>query len=153
MTEVAFLRDEDWSVIDGVMCRVKEFTPMAGRVEGGRVVSSSKSMPYASIEFECAALPEDALGFITHKMDFLHVWSAFSEPGVGDDKEVLITWTKSHITGLKRLTPRLLPKLWVAVCPKEAFELMTDGNFRPELTGMARYEAERPIAKWMPPGM
>ena len=43
-----------------------------------------------------------------------------------------------------------MPRLWVMICPKGAFELMADQKSRPELQGEARFLAERPIAEWKP---
>jgi hypothetical protein len=69
-SEIVLLRDKEWSVIDAELCRVKAFTPTATVDEYGGVTAAG-SMPYASIEIECPALPQDATGFITHKLDFL----------------------------------------------------------------------------------
>src|SRR5438552_16036938 len=72
--EGGLLRDEDWRPFDGEMCRATAFTPLAGRVEGSDVKSSSKGLPYASIEIEAPSLAEPANAFITHKDDFPHLW-------------------------------------------------------------------------------
>jgi hypothetical protein len=149
VADVVLLKDKEWSVIDGELCRVKDFTPWA-KVEDGRVIGFSKTDPYASVVFECSGLPQDATGFITHKLDFLHLWSAFNEVGVGEDEEVLFFWTKKNLKPYARLLSKAMPKLWVMVCPKGAFELMTDPGFKPELTGLARWEAQRPLVEWKP---
>jgi hypothetical protein len=49
-----------------------------------------------------------------------------------------------------KLYSAFMPRLWVMVCPKGAFELMVDSNYRPELTGEARWSAMKPIIQWKP---
>ncbi len=149
MTEVLLRNDKEWGVIDGELCRVKVFTPSA-RVEHGRVIAPTKTDPYASIVVECDALPHGATGLITHRTDFLHLWNAFNERGVRDGEEVLVFWTRRNLKSYARLMSKLMPRLWVMICPKQAFELMTDEGFKPELTGLARWEAQRPLVEWKP---
>jgi hypothetical protein len=84
------LRDEDWRPLDGEICRVRAFTPLAGRVEGTKVKSFTRGLPYASIEIESPALPEATTGYITNKLDFQHLWQAFNIRGVGDEEEVIV---------------------------------------------------------------
>jgi hypothetical protein len=78
------------------------------------------------------------------------LWSAFNERGVGEDEEVLVFWTKKNLKRSARLMSKLMPKLWVRICPKGAYELMLDNDFKPELTGTARWEAMRAVAEWKP---
>jgi hypothetical protein len=136
-------------VIDGEACRIKDFTPWA-RVEHGRVIALSKTVPYGSIVIESDPLPRDATGFITNRTDFLYLWSAFNERGVPEDEEVIVFWTRRHLKTYARLMSPFMPRLWVMICPREAFELMSDARFRPELSGTARWEAQRPLAEWKP---
>jgi hypothetical protein len=153
MDEVVLMRDRDWSPIEGRACRVLDFTAFAQVEDGGRVTSMSKSFPYAVIDLECVGLPEGAKGTVTHQLDFLHLWKAFEERGVGDDEEVIVVWAKSSLKRYARFLAMTMPRLVVWICPKHAFELMTDQSFRPELTGQARFEAQRPVAEWKPPVM
>jgi hypothetical protein len=46
--QTGLLGDSDWEPLDGELCRVIEFTPLAGRMEGRKVKSSSKGLPYGS---------------------------------------------------------------------------------------------------------
>jgi hypothetical protein len=144
------LRDEDWRPLDGEMCRVIEFTPLSGSVEGGEVKSSSKGLPYASIEIEAPPLPEPTTGFVTHKIDFLHLWEVFQVRGVADDEEVIVIWNKSALRGVHRWLSRIMPGLMVWVCRKHTYDLLHDPNFRPEIETSARYDHASPIAKWEP---
>jgi hypothetical protein len=148
-TRPVFRTDKDWSVIDSDACRVKAFSPMA-TVEGGRVLAQTSTEPYASIVLECDGRPGEVVGLITHKIDFAHLWAAFKERGVREDEEVIVFWTKKNLKKSARLMSKFMPKLWVMICPKGAFELMTDANFMPELAGMARWEAQRPLIEWKP---
>src|SRR4051812_42869961 len=123
MTEPVFRNDRDWRTIDGRVCHVKVFTPMA-TVENGDVRAPDKVTPYATIEFDCEALYQDATGYITHKLDFRHLWNAFIERGVGDDEEVIVICVKSQLKRSARLVSKFMPSLCVWVCPRGAFELM-----------------------------
>lgn len=145
--EIALRKDGEWGVVDGEPCRVIDFTPWA-KVENGKVIVLGKTEPYASVTLECKKLPQNAKGFITHKIDFRHLWAAFKERGVKQNEEVIIFWSKKHLKSYAKILSVFMPKLWVMVCPKGAFELMTDQNFRPELGGEARWNAQRAIAEW-----
>lgn len=143
-----FLKDIQWSVIDGELCRVIDFIPMA-EVKSGKILAV-KSTPYASIVLECKKLPTKTKGFITHKLDFMNLWSAFKERGVKQDEEVLIFWSKKHYKKVYKIFSAFLPRLCVMICPKEAFELQTNLDYRPELNGEARWKATAPIVDWKP---
>lgn len=80
----------------------------------------------------------------------MHLWSAFKERGVKQDEEVLIFWTKKNYKRVYKIASAFLPRLWVMICKKGAFELMTNPDSRPELQGEARFFAERPIIDWKP---
>jgi len=142
-------KDNEWSIIDSESCRVIEFTPLAS-VENGKVIISNKTELYAYIIFECKKLSQPTKGFICHKMDFQHLWAAFKERGVQQDEEVIIFWSKKHLKSFAKIFSAFMPRLWVMICPKGAFELMTDPTSRPELQGEARFLAERPIVDWKP---
>jgi hypothetical protein len=148
--EEGLLRDEDWRPLDGEVCRVLAFTPLAGRVEGTKVTSSSRRLPYASIEIESPALAEPTTGFITHKLDFQHLWQAFNVRGVADDEEVLVFWRKSSLRRPARWFSRNMPGLIVWVCPRHAYDIATDPNFRPELDALERHNAASPLVTWEP---
>ena len=149
MAETILRKDSEWSVIDGEACKVIEFTPFA-KIENGKIVAPNKTEPYASVILECKKLPQNAEGLITHKLDFQHLWTAFKGRGVGQNEEVIIFWSKKHLKSYAKMLSVFMPKLWVMVCPKGAFELMTNPKSRPELQGEARFLAERPIAEWKP---
>jgi hypothetical protein len=150
LRERGLLRDEDWRPLDGEICRVIEFRPMAGRVEGTEVKSSSRSLPYAAIEIESPILDEPTTGFITHKLDFRHLWEVFNVRGVSGDEEVLVIWNKSNLRRGMRWSARSMPGLVVWVCRKPAYELISDPTFRPELDGFARHDASNPIVEYKP---
>jgi hypothetical protein len=150
--EIVFLKDKEWKVIENGIFRIKHFTPWA-KVEDGRVVALTNTTPYASLGFESSSLP-NATGFITHKLDFLHLWKAFEKRGVGEDEEVLFTWTTTFYKWYFRFLPKAgLPKLVVMVCRKGSFELITDDTFMPELTPTERFDASSPIVEWKPDAM
>lgn len=145
------LRDSDWVVIDGELCRVIDFVPM-GLIKDGKVLALNKTTPYASVRLECKKFPGQKItGFITHKLDFVNLWKAFKERGVKPDEEVIISWSTKHYKNrLYKILSFIMPKLWVMVCHKGAFELITNPDLRPDLTGEARAKAELPIIDWKP---
>lgn len=142
-------KDSEWSVIDGEPCKVIEFAPLAS-VETGKVVTSNKTEPYASVIFECKKLPQQTKGFICHKMDFQHFWAVFNERGVNENEEVIFAYSKKQLKSYVKFFSAFMPRFWIMICPKGAFELMTNPESRPDLKGEARFLAERPIAEWKP---
>ena len=165
-SEVTFLKDKDWAVIDGEICRVTAFTPLSGSIKNGHVEAFDKTTPYASVEFESPKLNGKATGFITQKTDFAMLWAAFNEPTLqisGVNLEVAgnidsetreperwLVWTGKRYRRGVGLMKGVLPKLIVMLCPKGAYELMTDNSSSPELTGQARAHGMIPIATWIP---
>jgi len=147
----SLLNDSQWSVIDSEICRVIDFTPLSGSVRDGKVSSVDKTTPFASVTLECKKLPTKTTGFITHKDDFFHLWSAFKERRVNQDEEVLIIWTKKQYKNIiYRALSASMPKLWVMICPKNAFEIAVNTDYRADLPGEARWKARAPIDDWKP---
>jgi len=142
-------KDNQWSVIDGELCRVIDFVPLCS-IKDGKVLALDKAAPYASVTIECKKLPEETTGFIFHKIDFVHLWNAYKERTIKDDEEVIIVWSKKHYKIFAQIFSVFLPRLWVMICPKGAFELMVNPNHKPELMGEARWNAEKPIIEWKP---
>lgn len=150
LEEIAFLTDKDWDVVDGDVGRVIDFTPVSAFING-KMIAVGKSLPYAFITVEFIKLPKIVKGFITHKTDFTHLWKAFKERTVKEDEEVNIFWTRKHYKiKCPALLMGVLPKLYVMICPKGAFKLMTDKGYKRELKGEARFLAQRPIIEWKP---
>ena len=168
--EKTFLKDNDWASIDGQLCLVTAFTPMA-KFENGSVVAMSAGTPYASVRLRCERSADDITGFISHKTDFAMLWAAFRQKtgvsgtrvevcspeelnsaGLRDDEEVWLVWTRNNYRGAVRLFGRFLPRLVVMVSRKGAFELALDstGRIRPELKGEARAMATLPLVTWTP---
>jgi hypothetical protein len=170
MMEKTFLKDSDWASIDGQLCLVTAFTPMA-KVENGSVVAMSAGTPYASVRLRCERSADDITGFISHKTDFAMLWAAFKQrtavpgtrvevhspealnpSGLGEDEEVWLVWTRQYYRGAARLFGSFLPRLVVMVSRKDAFEIVLDrkGRIRPELKGEARAMATLPLVTWTP---
>lgn len=127
--EIVLWKDSEWSVIDGELCRVNRFSPLGSIVdEDGQVNAMNKTTPYASITFECSKLGKNITGYITHKEDFQHLWAAFEERTVKEDEEVTIIWTKKHYKRGIKLFARVMPKLWVMIKPKGAYDIMVNPN-------------------------
>jgi hypothetical protein len=148
--EDVLLKTRDWQAVEEEPCRVLEFTPLA-TVANGEVQALDRGVPYASVNLQCPKLPAGTVGYISHKMDFYHLWAVFRDRGVRQDEEVLIFWSKRQLKGFAKLFSPIMPRLCVMVCPAGAYEVMTDDNSRPELTGEARFLAMRPIIELKPP--
>jgi hypothetical protein len=95
-------------------------------------------------------IADKVTGFITHKIDFMHLWMAFKERTIQQNEEILIIWSKKYYKSYAKLFSAFMPRMWVMVCPKGAFELYTDPSYRPELKGEARWNAKKPIVDWKP---
>ncbi|MDO8680861.1 MAG: hypothetical protein Q7R30_20265 [Acidobacteriota bacterium] len=168
--ERTLLNDNQWSSIDGQLCLVTTFTPMA-TVQDGSVVAMSAGTPYASVHLRCERSADDITGFISHKTDFAMLWAAFKQrtavpgtrvevrsleeldpAGIGEAEEVWLVWTRKNYRGSARLFSMFLPRLVVMVSRKGAFELAMDHTrqIRPELKGEARAMATLPLATWTP---
>ena len=146
------LKDSEWSSIDSEACLVVDFKPTASVVDG-RVIINNKMAPYASVSLKCKKYQQAIEGFITHKVDFTHLWAALKERGLAENEEVIIFWSKKQLKAWAKPFSVFMPKLWVMICPKGAYELMTNPHFMPELGGEARWDAQSPIIDWKPKTM
>ena len=150
-SKIGLIKDREWSVIDGEPCRVIYFGTLGSYIDtSGKIQSMDKTIPYAVVHIECKKLGKNITGYITHKMDFQHLWAAFKERTVKEDEEVIIIWTKKHYKRKAKLFYGFMPNLWVMVCPKGAFELIVDSSYKTELAGEARWNAMKPIIEWKP---
>lgn len=119
-------------------------------IKSGRVHAPNRTMPYAAVTFECSKMPQQVEGFICHKLDFKNLCEAMKAKSLSEDTEVLMFWNKKHLKGYARLFSRMMPRFCFMLCPKGAFELLTDNAHRPDLRGEARYLAMKPIMQWTP---
>jgi hypothetical protein len=142
------LKDSHWDSVEGQICRVRRFTPLA-TVDNGEIRSPNWTLPYASVELECDALSDNVIGFVTHKVDFQHLWIASNRRSVENEDELIIIRNKKGLNWPAKLFSAFMPKLIVWVCKKGAYELITTDT-RPELQGLARFQAERPIFELRP---
>ena len=146
--------DSEWRAIEGLACRVTDFTPFSS-VENGRVVAPNPTDPHASVTLECVGMPMPVKGLVTHRVDFTHLWEAFMERGVSDGEEVMVFWTRSHYKHrYMRLLWRVLPKMWVRIHPKGYLEMIERYCDPDHATGVGEVDAAArampPIAEWKP---
>ncbi|MFA6404861.1 MAG: hypothetical protein WCW03_02570 [Candidatus Paceibacterota bacterium] len=134
------LKNKDWKKIDGEICRVISFTPLSS--------SGNNLLPYASVVLECNKLPMEITGFITHKVDFHNLSEAFRKRVA--DQEILILWSKKQLKSYAKVFSIFMPRLWVMICKKGAYKMITDINYMPELEGLDRWNTEKPIIDWKP---
>lgn len=150
ISEISLLKDSQWSVIDGEPCRVVNFTSKDS-IENSDVSIYGKFKPYASVTLECKKFPGLITGFITNKTDFINLRQALGERILKQDEEVLIFWSKKHYKNIfYKICSMFMPKLWVMICQKGAFDLLTDKNLKPELKGEERWKATAPIKERKP---
>ena len=148
--ELTLLNNKQWSIVESKLCRIINFNSIAS-VRNGKIITTSRSLPYASIIFECSSQTKKFKGFITHKEDFKNLWTAFEEREIDKNEEVLFFWSQEHYKNMfYSMLSMFMPKLWVMICNKNSFELHTNSNFKPELTGEARWLASQPIKEYKP---
>jgi hypothetical protein len=138
--ESGLLQDSDWAPLDGEVCRVVSLTD----------VGFTKGKPYASVQLESPQLPALTTGFVNHKLDYQHLVEAFTRKQSEPNSEVLLVWAKQSLKQSAQLFAAFMPGMWVMLCPAKAYELMIDQSFAPELGGLERHHAQRPIAEWRP---
>jgi hypothetical protein len=155
MTTV-LLRDKDWEHLDGQLCKVSYFDPMASVRPEGKVISSSKAIGYAAIqidEIDLHKLPEPLIGNIVHSADFKHLWHIFEVRGVQHDEVVAVTWTnENYKSKVYKLVSAFLPKLIVYVLTEESYRLW-DITYKPGYGRGERLRDVRPILELKPPVM
>jgi hypothetical protein len=119
-------------------------------MEGRKVKSSSKGLPYGSIEIESPALTGPTTGYVTHKLDFAHLSEASRRRESEPDSEVVLLWSRQHLDA--KVSARLMPRMWVMLCRKNAYEWMTHQPFEPEPDEpeLRALFYSRPIAQWKP---
>jgi len=132
---LSFLKDREWAVIDGECCRVVNFEPYSQIIEDK--VCGPKEIPYASVTLECKKVQGTITGYITHKIDFTHLWMVFKERTIKEDEEVIIIWSIKHYKFpykliFKFFNSAVWPKLRVLVFRKGHFEFVTNPNCRPK---------------------
>ncbi len=141
-------KDIPLETIDKEICRVIKFTPHA-KLINNKVTADSATSPYAFLTIESKKISGKAELPIFHKDDFKNVYEAFNERKEG--QEVLVIWSSNKYKNIAfKISRSILPKLIVWLCRKDAYQLMTDQTYKPELTGEARFLAERPINEWEP---
>lgn len=131
-----FGRDIPWKDVKEKICRVINFTALA-KVEDGKVIALNRATPYAFLTVECEGLPGEATIWVTHRIDFLHLWLAFVRCNEAKGEQVLV---------IPLLRNVFLPMLRVWLCPKGAFNKMV----HPELQKPreAGFREIAPIAEW-----
>lgn len=141
-------KDIPLDTIDKEICRVIKFTPHA-KIVNNKVVAESKTDPYAFLTIETKKISGKAELPIFHKDDFRNTYEAFNERGEG--QEVLIVWSNKNYKNIVfKMSRSIFPKLIIWLCQKDAYQLMTDQAYKPELTGEARFLAEKPVKEWKP---
>lgn len=148
-SEIILRRDSEWDVFYQELCLVTDFRPLA-TIKDGKIIALDNTTPYAAIDLKCRKFAGSITGFITHKVDFMHLWYAFKDRTIKENEEVIIVWLKGYYKSFASLFSFAMPKLEVMICKKDAYNLMTDQNFKPELQGEARFLAEKPIVDLKP---
>lgn len=146
-------KDRDWAFLDGLLCEVTNFTPLV-KVENGEVIAISRSTPYAFIGINCregnVTLPPDTSGAIFHKLDFKHLWAVFEDRGVAQNEKVFVLWSKRNLRPTARIFSSFMPRLAVLIFKDDGHELLSNKDYRPELSGVARWEVMKPVLHLQP---
>ena len=148
-------RDIPWKAIEGAMCKITHFTPLA-IIEAGKIKAQSRAMPYALLSVESPELPPELpkeLSMpVSNKVDFLNLWEVFQQRGVNADEEVLVAHVSFyHNWLLKLLLSPFMPWLHIYIFPKGHLEEACDPNFhsnnlREWFTPIARFRPKN----WQP---
>jgi hypothetical protein len=147
--ELVILENRDWNLIKGKWLRVLEFNPL-GKIENGQIIALDFFTPYASIRTESSKSPHIIHIYITHEIDFRHLWRVFKERPLGENEEVLVFCPKKYAKKIPKFLSSGLPRMHVSIWSKGTFDLMTNPKYRPELEGEARRKARRLIKIYIP---
>lgn len=157
----------EWVSIDTRLCLVKDFQPIA-KIDRGKIIISSAHTPYCRVRLKCEDSVDDIIGNIAHKTDFAMLWAAFNKqikvPGTRveihpygikeedfyQNHEVSLVWTQKRFYSILSPFNKILPHLIVMVSKRDAFNLVVNKTFKPELQGEARAMAEIPLITWTP---
>ena len=149
-SEIIFIKDSDWDIVESQVCLVTELNLLA-TIKDGKVMPLDNATSYACVSLKCKKVAGNIKGYITHKLDFIHLWYAFKDRTVKENEEVIILWSKTHYNNFfVNLFSRFMPRLWVMICPKDAYNLLSDEKYKPELSGEARYLATKAIVDLKP---
>lgn len=152
--ETTLLKDRHWAAVDGHLCLVTEFTPLAS-VGNGQVKAVNLSLPYAGVRLRSAGSAVEYIGYICHRIDFSMLWAAFNErtqvPGVrvelhsevtfpqvmrpgplAENEEAWLIWSRKNYRPWTFFRS-IMPKLVVMVSKKGAFELLQKIGKNPSL--------------------
>ena len=146
-------KDISWNVVDHHMLRVLEFSPFLSTVEGKSIKLQDRFVPYALLTVEDTEKSFDgkAVIYVTHKEDFMNLWKVFKEIGVKQNEEVIVVWSKNHYTNwVYKLLSAIMPKMQVMIFTKESRRLWTDNDYKPELDGLERHKARKPVVHLKP---
>jgi hypothetical protein len=133
-------KDIPWEQVREKLCLVIDFRPMA-KVENGKVAMWNSTLPYGFLTVECEGLAGQADVWLTHRLDFLHVWEAFEQRNEAQGKEVIVIPLRR-----KRLLAGIFPVFQVWLCHHGTFNKL----LHPELQkpGEAGALEIVPIARW-----
>ena|SRR5438876_1004260 len=132
-----------WKHVREKLCRTVSFTPFA-KVKDGKVLMSNRTLPYGFLTVECEGLSGEAEIWVTHRIDFLHLWQAFNQRDETKGEEVIVIPLPRKL----RIFSNVFPKLRVWLCPRGAFNKMLHRELQ-EKKGMQGYVEEiAPIAEW-----
>lgn len=138
-------KDISWEDIEGVVLRVKHFTPF-GTIEGDKIKAPPIPMPYAALVVESPYWSRELSLPVTHKVDFRNLWECFQVRGVNPEEEVLIGYQTVPRRRFGKLFSSFLPKLRILIYPRGHLEEAEDPSFHTK-------DASTwftPIAEWNP---
>lgn len=82
-----------WKTVKNVHLRIKHVTKLATVAANGEVKSANPTMPYALLQVENGTHPNEFQLPITHRLDFVNLWSIYEERGISANEEVLVAYT------------------------------------------------------------
>ena len=112
-------------------------------------VDRSEKGPYGFFLVESYELSQRLILPVFHREDFSNIQQALDSKT--QDQEVLVVWSsKNYRYPLLKYFSEFFPRMIVWLCKEDAFNLINNPDYKPELGGEARFLEEKPIKEWKP---
>src|SRR5438128_857405 len=84
--------DIPWPAVEGVIFRVRDFTPHVAR-HGEKVAAPPIPLPYGALLVDSPDLTEPIQMPVNHRVDYLNFWDIYGGVWpIGDDQELLVSY-------------------------------------------------------------
>lgn len=134
-------KDKSYSSINGKLLKVT-------KLDLSKASKNSQWISYGVIFFELENKQTGLLN-IYNKTDYKNFEKALYS--MNNDSELIAIWSTNNYSNLfYKLFSAFMPKLIFWICNKGSYNILSNENFRKELTGEARFLASKPIIEIKP---